>query len=402
MGLKNAWFRKRKKKESLAKYVMGLLHLWLGLLSSIVIIIVCLTGSIYAFKNQVLEWSNRDKVFVKVQSQVLPISYFEEKLSEENRQITSIVLSAKTNRSHIIASTDLNGQNPTAHFYNPYTGENLGAASAKTDQFFNTVEALHKNLLMGEIGKQIVGIFVLIFILLLISGLVLWWPKAKKKQVKEAFTIRWKAKFHRLNYDLHNTLGFYSLLLLLFMAITGVYITYPWVKNAVLMGLGGPSLKEQTRIDQEADDDAFDLLMSEMLSKEDEKSELKEVDLISLDEIYAKAQAVLPYKGSTTIQMPNEQNPRYSIQKLNTDNWLGAILPDFIDFDKNGELKKTELFKNKPLYQQFKEISKPLHTGEILGLKSIIFYAIISFIGFSLPITGFIYWWKRAKKKILS
>lgn len=401
MGITKAFIRKRKKNETLFRYISGLLHLWLGLASSVVVIIVCLTGSIYAFKNQVSEWVNRDKVFVSVQPESLPLSYFEELMKKKNRQIASIVVSSKPNRSHIISSNDLNGQNPKAQFFNPYSGENLGSASAQTDGFFASVEAIHKNLLMGEVGKQIVGAFVLIFIFLLISGLILWWPKAKKKQIKEAFTIKWKAKFHRLNYDLHNTLGFYSLLFLLFIAVTGVYITYPWVKNVVLIGLGGPSLKEQTRIDNE-DDDAFELLMNEMLSKENEKSDLQEVDLISLDEIYAKTQAVLPYKGSMTIQMPNEQNPRYSVQKLNTENWLGAILPDFIDFDKNGELKKTELFKNKPLYQQFKEISKPLHTGEILGLKSIIFYAIISFIGFSLPITGFIYWWKRAKKKVLS
>ena len=121
--------------------------------------------------------------------------------------------------------------------------------------------------MLGEIGKQIVGAFVIIFIICLLSGLILWWPKRNKKQIKQAFTIKWKSKFYRVNYDLHNTIGFYSLIFLLFISITGIYITYPWIKNAVLISLGGQSISQQTQLPEDGVTDSFAALMDEMIKR---------------------------------------------------------------------------------------------------------------------------------------
>src|SRR5690606_15403600 len=82
-----------------------------------------------------------------------------------------------------------------------------------------------------------------------------------KKQIKQAFTIKWKSKFYRVNYDLHNTIGFYSLIFLLFISITGIYITYPWIKNAVLISLGGQSISQQTQLPEDGVTDSFAALM---------------------------------------------------------------------------------------------------------------------------------------------
>ncbi len=396
MKFRKLFFRKRKKNESRFKHIAFILHLWLGLISSLVILIVCLTGCIYVFKNQVNDFYNREQVFVKSGGERLPLQYFEDQLAKSDQQISSIMIPKSAKRSLVISSTDPDSKIFQTHFFNPYTGKDLGSGGS-LDGFFNTVEQIHKNLLLGDAGKQIVGVFVLIFIFLLFSGLVLWWPKRKKKQIRNAFGIKWKAKFYRLNHDLHSTLGFYSLIFLLFIAVTGVYITYPWVKSAVLVSRGGSSVQEQTVQPDDEVSDSFAELMNEMLKKENEKSALSNEKPISADSIYSLVSKDLQYNGTTVILMPNENEPRFRIQKINTDNLLGAMLPDLVEYDKKGNLQKEELFKNKPLHQQFKEISKPLHTGEILGLKSLIFYFLITLIGFSLPITGFIMWWKKMK-----
>lgn len=360
--------------------------------------IVCITGCIYAFKNEINNYLNRSHLYVKVEDKVLPIEFFENKFRENNLTITSITIPNNPKRSLIIGAIDTKTQRNQTHFFNPYTGESLDFHTSKDlNNFFNIVENLHKNLLLGEIGKQIVGTFVLIFIICLLTGIVLWWPKRNKKQIKQAVTIRWKAKFYRVNYDLHNTLGFYSLIFLLFISITGVYITYPWVKNLVLISLGGQSISQQTQLPEEGITDSFAALMDEMIKKEEEINN-KHEETISLNQILNSTQEILPYKGTVFISMPNEKDPWIRIQKTNTNNWLGMILTDYIDLDQQGNLKKTELFKDKPLHQQFQELSKPLHTGEIMGTPSVIIYFIITFIGFTLPITGFIIWWKKARK----
>lgn len=397
MKLLRSLVRKRRKKESLFKYVMALLHLWLGLLASIIIFTVCLTGSIYAFKNQIIDFYNKDKVYVAKTGEPLQLDVLQTQFSEQKAVITSVIIPQNNSKSWIVTYTDAVTNFSKTQYVNPYNGTILGGSNHGMDDFFAFILDIHRTLLVDKTGKQIVGVATLIMIFMLLSGLVLWWPK-KWKELKTGLTIKWKAKFYRLNYDIHNTLGFYAMLVLMFIAITGVYITYPWVKSGVIVSLGGnPVLSSSDTSSNTEMSDAFSNLLNDMVEKESEKETLKEVQAISLDSLMLLAYRHLPYKATTIIQLPDDKEPRYTVRKINTQNWLGAQLPDEVSFDKKGALKTITRFSDKPLHQQFVEISKPLHTGEILGLPSVILYFIISLIGCSLPVTGFIIWWKKAK-----
>lgn len=104
-------------------------------------------------------------------------------------------------------------------YVDPYSSEVLKVED-KTFEFFRFVLALHWSLLLREdIGQLIVGTATLIFILILVTGLVLWWPQ-NKKAFKIRTCFRWKpaTRWKRKNYDLHNILGFYSM----FIALTGL------------------------------------------------------------------------------------------------------------------------------------------------------------------------------------
>ena len=117
-----------------------------------------------------------------------------------------------------------------------------------------------------------------------------------------------------------------------------------------------------------------------------------------MDKIVKRADHHLPYAAITSIQLPNKENPRYVVIKTSTQDFLGMMLPDEVTFDKTGAFKTKELFSDKPLNKQFTALAKPLHTGEIMGLPSIILYFIVSLIGCSLPVTGFLIWWHRFRK----
>lgn len=374
---------------------MGLLHLWLGLLSALVIIVVCLSGCVYAFKNQFSDALNRDKVFVteKPAPRKTP-SEIREILLKEKKELKSIMIPVDKDRSYVVSYTQNNAD--AAGYFNPYSGEDLGMADVSMNRFFEIVLDIHRNLMMGNVGRQINGAAVLMFCLLLFSGFILWIPK-KIKYLKQSLTVKFSGKFQRVNYDLHNTMGFYAFLMLFFMAITGLYVTYPWVKNALIVSLGGEPISNVSAVSSKEEDNAFDRIFNDMLSRQKEKSAVQEKE-VSLQEILISADKILPYEAVTTIELPNKENPRFVVTKVNTDNWLGAMLPDQITFDKKGEFKSKELFWEKPLNKQFTSLARPLHTGEILGLKSIIFYFIICFIGFSLPVTGFIFWFNKFRK----
>ena len=392
---KKTLLRKRRKKESLFKYIMGVLHLWFGLLSGLVIVVVCLSGCVYAFKNQFTDLLNKEKVFVKATETAKKTpAEIQINLEREGKNLTGLTISNDPKRSYVVTYQKDNSD--VATYYDPYTGKELGMGDTNLNQFFEVVLDIHRNLMMGEVGRQINGVAILMFCVLLLSGLVLWIPK-KWKYWKQAFTVKFSGKFQRINYDLHNTMGFYAFLLLFFMAVTGLYVTYPWMKNALIVSLGGDSISGVSQENQESNS-AFDAIFSDMMNRQNEKAELKEEPSASLETILRNANQILPYEAVTTIEFPNKDNPRFVISKINTNNWLGAMLPDQITLDKTGVVKSKDLFWEKPLHQQFTTLVKPLHTGEILGLKSIILYFIVCFIGFSLPVTGFIFWFNKFRK----
>lgn len=396
---KKALFRRKRKSENRFKYLMSVLHLWLGLLSSIIVFIVCLTGSIYTFKNQIIDVYNYDLVYVKPKKEpFISLDTIHQQFKERQLSINQITIPAQKNKSFLVSYTDID-LNSGTYYVHPFSGKILGTGDYSLVSFFEIILDIHKTLLVNEVGKQIVGASILIFVFMLFSGFVLWLPK-KLSQLKNGLKIKFKARFYRLNYDLHKVLGFYSLLLLLLIAITGLYVSYPWVKSGIIVALGGePVLNADNTVQQKEEISAdFSKLLEEYTLKEEEKEILKDSKTISIDSLLIIANKKLDYKAITTITLPNQEDPWFIIKKINRENLLKALLPDVIMFNKTGELKQVDVFKNKTISDQFVEISLPLHTGEILGTPSLILYFLVSLIGCSLPITGFIIWYKKLKK----
>ena len=127
---------------------------------------------------------------------------------------------------------DIPKKDLTYVYLNPYTGKVL-YAEALNKNFFTVVEYIHLYLLLpAKIGQMVVGVSVIIFVVLMITGIILWWPKRKSDR-KRSFTIKWGAKWKRVNYDLHNVLGFYATSIVLILAITGLSIAFDWVTSGI-------------------------------------------------------------------------------------------------------------------------------------------------------------------------
>jgi uncharacterized iron-regulated membrane protein len=389
MRLIKSLFRKKGRKESRLRYVAALLHLWLGLLSATVIFIICLTGSLYAFRNPFNEFRNRHLIYAAIpdNAELLQLNEIQDIFRGRGLEIRSIVIPANKKKNLIISYT---GAAEGTGYFNPYSClEAAGTYDRSADPFFQTLLSLHRNLSLGRTGKRIVGASVLVFVFMLVSGLILWWPRTRRA-VRPSFLVKWKAKWFRVIYGIHKVFGFYAFLLLLFIATTGLYISFPWMKNAIIVTLGGESI-----LNKEAEaSGSFASLLQEMLQKEAEKAD--STAAFPLAKTLAMADEYLDYRATTTIVMPDESNPRYTVRKINTNNFLGAKVNDVVTFDKKGEMRSLERFGDKPLHRQFIETSLPLHTGEIIGLPGIILYSLVSLIGCSLPVTGFILWWKKA------
>ncbi|WP_188169438.1 PepSY domain-containing protein [Flammeovirga sp. EKP202] len=374
---------------------MSVSHLWLGLLSSVVVFIVCFSGAMYSFKTQISELLNYEVVFNSQETDANWIQPDQIKTNflEENRQVTTIIYPSDFSRNILVAYHDVE-EDYDGHFYiHPTSGEIIGSSSRSIGHFFDLMKSIHKNLLLGKVGNHIVGVSILIFVVLLVSGLVLWFPK-NKKQWKQGFTIKWSAKLPRIIYDLHNTLGFYTFLLLLFISITGLYVSYAWVKSAVVVSLGGqPVLNEANAEAMKSElSNVFASFLEESIDNQEEK---KKEASVSLNQLLEDSKQRLPYKGITTIHFPTEDNPNYQITKIKQESIFSAVVPDHVKYGKDGQFKKLILFTDQSIADQFMEVSLPLHTGEILGLSGIILYFIVTMIACSMPVTGILIWVRK-------
>src|SRR5690606_7812978 len=116
-------------------------------------------------------------------------------------------------------------------YLNPYSGELLKYKDMNRD-FFRIVLDGHFYLwLPHKIGQPVVASATLIFVIMMISGVILWWPSSKKT-TKQRFKIKWNARWRRRNFDLHTVLGFYMTWVAVFLAFTGLVWGFQWFANS--------------------------------------------------------------------------------------------------------------------------------------------------------------------------
>ena len=90
---------------------------------------------------------------------------------------------------------------------------------------------LHANLLAGETGRQIAGWSGFAAAILLVSGVISWWPRGSWHK---ALAFKSHAVSIRRLRDLHKLSGLYSLLLLIVVVVTGAFLALPEVKSQIL------------------------------------------------------------------------------------------------------------------------------------------------------------------------
>ncbi|MGK7389908.1 MAG: PepSY-associated TM helix domain-containing protein [Candidatus Cyclobacteriaceae bacterium M2_1C_046] len=366
------------------KKLISQLHLWLGLSSGLVVFIVAITGCIYAFQHEIQELTQSYR-FVEPQSApVLPPS--------EIRKIADAQLPGKHIHGILYQGEDRAAQAiywMYEEYYdfvyiNQYTGEVLKVKDEFAD-FFRIVLDGHFYLwLPDEIGQPVVASFTLVFIVLLISGIVLWWPKNKKGR-KKSFKIKWNARWRRKNYDLHSVMGIYVMIIALILAITGLTWGFEWFRDGLHVSLGGdgnleyeePLSDTTAAIAYTAGMHPVDYLW-EKTKAENTHAETIEMHFPATDESPIHV-AVNP-DASTYWEMDYIYYNQYSLEEIQADH----IYSRFHDANMADKLLR---------------MNYDIHTGAIMGLPGKILAFFASLIVASLPVTGTLLWIGRRNKK---
>lgn len=366
------------------KKLIGQLHLWLGLSSGIVVFIIAITGALWAFETEISDLiypfrtvQNENKAFLPPSKLIAAVEpYF------KGKKIRSIQYPAFDKAATLSHRHEENGQDYHITAYvNPYTAQVLHVTENEKS-FFDIVIELHVNLMLGKVGGYIVDYATLIFVVLLLSGIVLWWPK-NKSAAKQRFWFKWKEdlKWKRKNYDLHNILGFYSSFIIIFVAITGLAWGFEWMDRAI-QNTANLSL-EYTEWEE---------------PKSVSTHTLQAVSNIE-DAIFYRSISEFgkPYEA-IYMYAPDEIDEAFSVYVCpNQTTWYNAA--NYSYDQRTAQLLKTDTWESRNRGEKVNNMYYDIHIGKILGLTGQFMVFFASLIVASLPFTGFYIWWGRKSKK---
>jgi uncharacterized iron-regulated membrane protein len=364
------------------KKVFGKIHLWLGFTSGLLVFIVAITGCIYAFQQEIQDLTQRFRFVEEQTTDFLPPSVLKAAAENElaGKHIHAVQYLAPDRAAQVIYYS-IEPYYYYVVYVNPYTAEVVRVKDMSSDFFAIILDGHFYLWLPHEIGQPIVATACLVFVIMLISGIVLWWPR-RKKDAKQRFTIRGKASWRRRNYDLHNVLGFYASFIALILALTGLVWGFEWYANGLYAVAGG----EKT------------LLYSEPLS---DTTRLYDEDQPAIDRIFQLMKREYPEAKTIEVHLP-ETNASVISANANPDDETYWKL-DYRYYDQH-TLKEVSVDHIYGRFPELKAADKLLrmnydiHTGAILGLPGKILAFCASLICASLPITGVSIWWGRRKK----
>lgn len=375
----------------------GWLHLWLGLITGLVVFIVSITGCIYVFTDEFKAVFYKDRLFIEPQEQpAQPLSAMLENAREAlgpEYRVSRFDIHPSSDRTWIFRAmeTDPNGigyWDYYRYYYrvyvNPYTAEVVHVEDTRRE-FFQLVLDAHMRLLLGQkIGHPIVSYSVLVFVFLLFSGLILWWPKKwTRKSLAQGLKIKWKAKFKRVNYDTHNVLGFYTLVPALVLAVTGLVFSFTWVDHSLYFLFSGGQEKSVRAIPQSLPQLTstplpLDRALADVLLKH------PKADMVS---IRFNEKPTAPYD----FQIRKIKSRTYHFEWLYYDRSTGMPQYSYGTDDLNTA-------------EKVRAMNFDLHVGSFMGLPGKILAFLASLVCASLPVTGFLIWynrkWGKRKRKI--
>ena len=398
------------------KKIFEKIHLWLSVPFGLIITLICFSGAMLVFEDEVNELFRHELYYVETVGEVpLPIEQLLEKVTAtlpDSVSVTSVSISSDSERAYQV---NLSKPRRASLYVDQYTGEVKG--KSERSGFFMFMFRMHRWLLDSMNpgnegifwGKMIVGVSTLLLVFVLISGIVIWWPRTRKA-LKNSLKITATKGWRRFWYDLHVAGGMYALIFLLAMALTGLTWSFPWYRTAFYKVFG---VEVQQRAaqghEQKSDAQKRDTKLAAHREKKREGNEVRKgersgrpennhSDMYSVtspfvywQEIYDKLRRQNPeYKqisissGTASVSFNRFGNQRASDRySFNTDN---------------GEFTETSLYQHQDKSGKIRGWIYSVHVGNWGGMFTRILTFIAALLGAALPLTGYYLWIKRLIK----
>ena len=398
------------------KKIFRKIHLWLSVPFGLIITLVCFSGAMLVFENEANEWFRRDLYYVEtVKGSPLPMDKLLEKVATtlpDSVAVTGVSISSDPGRAYQVS---LSKPRRASLYVDQYTGEVKG--KSERSGFFMFMFRMHRWLLDSMNpgnegifwGKMIVGVSTLLLVFVLISGIVIWWPRTRKA-LKNSLKITATKGWRRFWYDLHVAGGMYALIFLLAMALTGLTWSFPWYRTAFYKVFG---VEVQQRAaqghEQKSDAQKRDTKLAAHREKKREGNEVRKGERSRRPEnnhsdMYSVTSPFVYWQE--IYDKLRRQNPEYKQISISSgtasvsfNRFGNQRASDRYSFNMdNGEFTETSLYQHQDKSGKIRGWIYSVHVGNWGGMFTRILTFIAALLGAALPLTGYYLWIKRLIK----
>lgn len=345
-------------------------HLYVALAAALFVILMGITGSIMAFEPEI------DRLLHRKLAYVTPIDQRTLSFTEISQIVAGAFPGERIEAYFPSTSPELSCfvslEKSGAVYLNPYTGQVLGVRQNKPE-ILDYVHQLHIRLgwqHQGDPGKKIMSWMGVAMLLLLLSGLFLWWPLKR-------ITVQRGAGGRRFWFDLHNTVGIFSLLFLLTLTVTGIMIGFERTTNPLLYKLTGSKPSQMPRTVPAPPPGAKP---------------------VSVDQALEASRSALPGATPFAIIIPEAKGAYRIALRFPEDRTPGGRSRVMVD-QYTGKVLFSEGSRTSPAGARVAIANRAIHTGDIFGIPS---KTVMSLASLSLVLqaaTGLVMWWKRIRAK---
>ena len=375
------------------KRIFRKIHLWLSVPFGIVITLVCFSGAMLVFEKELTRLSGEDIYKVeKTDGSPLSVDSVAAVVARtlpEGVRVTGVTVGGDPVEAYKV---NLSKPKRAGVYVDQYTGEVKGRQERPA--FFSAMFRLHRWLLdtgrpegRPAWGKIIVGVSTIMFVVALVSGVVIWWPKTRRALRNSLKLSVRKGRFH-LWRSLHVAGGMYALLLLLAMALTGLTWSFPWYRSAFYAVFG---VEMTAKGGAHGADDGKNDGGKERNGRSGGRRAAAAEPAV-WQKVYDRLRADNPHSASITVG-----NGTASVTFSKFGNSRAA---DRYTFDRHtGHITSAVKYADSAPSGKLRGWIYSVHTGTFGGLLTRVLWFIASLFGASLPLTGYRLWLRRLRKK---
>jgi uncharacterized iron-regulated membrane protein len=405
-------------------------HLVAGVFAGLVVLVMSVTGVALTYQKQVTAWADLrglDGSPPAANAARLPVATLVEKAqgSGGGPAPTAILWRADPN-----APVQISFGRERTVFSNAYTGEVLGEGSSRVRGFFRVMTDWHRWLggtdENRETGKMITGACNLAFLFIVASGFYLWWPRNWNRRALASVTLFRRGLSPKArDFNWHNVIGFWSVVPLFVVVLSGVVISYRWAGDLVYRAVGeqppapegqgaGPQAAGGSRSGgrpeggpgRGAQEGRGGAASAERTAgREGREGGGRKVSLAGIDGLVAQAERQIPGWRTLTLQVPRADDAPL---RFTLDRGTGGQPQKraTLELDRaTGEVLKWEPFSDATPGRRLRMILRFAHTGEVLGIAGQTIAGLVSlgavflvWTGLSLTLRRFQSWRRRKQE----